>query len=203
MVRKNTLVFIIVLIIFLLAILVVLPIDDGILGKRGVRLGLDLVGGVHLVYQVEFADNATSEEQERGMDRTLEIIRDRIDKYGVTEPSIQTLDIAGKTCISVKLPGFTDIEEAKKLVKQTGFLEFRMVELDEEGDAVYLSDYLSENQTGYFDQDEDEYRLFAEAPYDDGIPIAVVVKNEEGNLEYTDSEGNPGRRSRRLPRAQT
>ena len=189
--RKNTLVFIIVLIIFALALSIVLPIDEGVLGKRGIRLGLDLVGGVHLVYQAQFPEGTTTEEQARGMDRALEIIRTRIDKYGVTEPAIQKLEIAGKDCISVKLPGFTDVEEAKKLVKQTGFLEFRRVELNKEGNPVYLSDYLENEQVEFFDKDEDGTRLFAEQRYEGGIPGAVLVKDEGGDLRFVDGAGNP------------
>jgi len=47
--RRNTLVFIIILIIFALALSIVLPINQGILGKKGIRLGLDLQGGIHMV----------------------------------------------------------------------------------------------------------------------------------------------------------
>ncbi len=191
MFRRNTWVFIAVLILFVLAALVVLPVDEGVLGKRGMRLGLDLAGGVYLVYQAEFPEGTTAEEQASNLDRALEVIRTRIDKYGVTEPAIQTTEIAGKDCISVKLPGFTDIEEAKKLVKQTGFLDFRMVELDEEGDPVYLRDYLENDPPEFFDSNEGSTRVFAEEPYQEGVPIAILVKDEEGNLRYEDEAGNP------------
>ena len=60
--RRNTLIFILILIIFALALSVVLPIDEGVLGKRGVRLGLDLIGGSHLVYQAQFPEGATDVE---------------------------------------------------------------------------------------------------------------------------------------------
>jgi len=85
------------------------------------RLGLDLVGGVHLVYQPQFPEGATPEEKARDMSRALATIENRIDRYGVTEPIIQQM---GTDRIMVQLPGFTDIEAAKSLVEQTGFLEF-------------------------------------------------------------------------------
>ena len=56
------------------------------------------------------------------------LIKRRIDKYGVAEPIIQKL---GEDRILVQLPGFTDIDAAKSLVEQTGFLEFREVELND------------------------------------------------------------------------
>ncbi|MFC1907941.1 protein translocase subunit SecD, partial [Chloroflexota bacterium] len=53
--RRSRLVFIVVLIIFALALSIVLPIDEGILGKRGIRLGLDLQGGIHMVYKADLS----------------------------------------------------------------------------------------------------------------------------------------------------
>ena len=185
MARRNTLVFVIVLILFALALCVVLPIDEGLLGKRGMRLGLDLVGGVHLVYQAQFPEGATGEEKARDMDRALDTIRTRIDKYGVTEPIIQKQE--GER-ILVQLPGFTDIEAAKKLVEETGFLEFREVELNEEGNPVYLSNYLEETHPEFFTKDVEGARLFID---ENGNPAVLLSKDAEGNLNYTDEAGNP------------
>lgn len=183
--RRNTLVFIIVLIIFALALSIVLPINEGLLGKKGIRLGLDLVGGSHLVYQAQFPEGATEEDKARNMDRALATIQNRIDKYGVTEPIIQK---QGDERIIIQLPGFTDIEEAKKLVEQTGFLEFREVELNENGNPVYLSDYLEDAASGFFNKDEEGTRIFAD---ENGNPVAFLGKDEAGNLRYTDEAGNP------------
>lgn len=185
MVKRNRVTLIIISIIFALALLVVLPINEGILGKRGIRLGLDLVGGSHLVYQAQFPEGATGEEKARDVDRALETIRHRIDKYGVTEPIIQKQE-GGR--ILVQLPGFTDIEEAKRLVEQTGFLEFREAELDKQGKPVYLSDYLENARSEFFNEDEDGSRIFVD---NDGNPVVFVVKDEEGNLDYIDEAGNP------------
>ncbi|GAI78250.1 unnamed protein product [marine sediment metagenome] len=102
-----------VLVIFALASCVVLPIGGGVLGGKGIHLGLDLVGGSHLVYQAQFPEGITVEEKARAMDRALDTIRTRIDKYGVLEPVIQEQE--GER-ILVQLPAFTDIEEAKNLV---------------------------------------------------------------------------------------
>ncbi len=184
MIKRNVLTFIIVLILFALALCVVVPIDQGILGKKGIHLGLDLVGGSHLVYQAQFPEGATAEEKARNMDRALATIQTRIDKYGVTEPIIQKQE--GERVL-VQLPGFTDIEEAKKLVEQTGFLEFREVEMDE-GEPVLLSDYLEDSPAKFFDESETGSRIFID---DIGNPVAFLVKDEGGNLSYTDERGNP------------
>ncbi|GAF78892.1 unnamed protein product, partial [marine sediment metagenome] len=46
--RRNTLVSIAILIIFILCLLVILPINQGLLGQKDFMLGLDLQGGLHL-----------------------------------------------------------------------------------------------------------------------------------------------------------
>jgi preprotein translocase subunit SecD len=107
--NKNLWVLTIVLILFGFALWVVLPIEGERLGRQGMRLGLDLVGGSHLVYKAQFPEGATNEEKEKDLDRALDTIERRINKYGVTEPIIQKQE--GER-ILVQLPGFTDIEAA-------------------------------------------------------------------------------------------
>lgn len=182
--RRNTLALIIILAIFGFALWTILPIQGERLGRKGIHLGLDLVGGVHLIYQAQFPDGATADEKAKDMDRALVTIEKRIDKYGVTEPIIQRL---GTDRIMVQLPGFTDIEAAKALVEQTGFLEFREVELNQVGNPVYLSDYLEETQLAFIDKNETGSRIFVD---EKGNPAALLVKNSEG-LEFVDEKGVP------------
>ncbi len=187
--RRNNIVLLIILIIFAFTLWAILPVNGERFGRK-VRLGLDLVGGVHLVYQAQFSENATSADKNAAMERALLTIQKRIDTYGVTEPVIQKL---GEDRILVQLPGFTDIEAAKRLVEQTGFLEFREVELNEAGKPVYLSDYLSGNITAFFNKKETGKRLFTNDVSDkkeSGKPIAFLVKDESG-LHFTDMDGNP------------
>lgn len=186
--KRNNLVFAIILVIFALAVSVIVP--GALYGDRDFSMGLDLVGGVQLVYEVEYTDNSTDAERADAIDRALQIITDRIDKYGVTEPTIQQLEIGGKDCISVKLPNVTDIEAAKTLVKQTGYLEFRMVELDSEGDAVYLGDYIARDEDGFIGAADDVDRVFAEAWYEEGVPAAIYTRNNEGEYVFQDKNGD-------------
>ncbi|OGO21439.1 MAG: protein-export membrane protein SecD, partial [Chloroflexi bacterium RBG_16_50_9] len=96
----------------------------------------------------------------------------------------------GEDRILVQLPGFTDIEAAKKLVEQTGFLEFREVELNSAGQPVYLGDYLAQPTLAFFDKKETGSRIFVDAQAESGKPIAILVKDEKG-LYFTDVSGNP------------
>jgi preprotein translocase subunit SecD len=60
----------------------------------------------------------------KGITTTLEVLRNRIDQFGIAEPSIQP---RGKHRIVVELPGVKDEERATNLVNQAAFLEFKIV----------------------------------------------------------------------------
>ena len=83
----------------------------------GLTLGLDLQGGVHLVYETQ--DPNPSREQLEGV---VQIIRTRVDQFGVAEPLIQTL---GVNRIVVQLPGVQDVQAAKDLIGSPAVLDFR------------------------------------------------------------------------------
>ncbi len=165
-------------------------VHGGRLGREGLNLGLDLVGGVHLVYEAEFTENST--QQARNMSRTVTTIQKRIDKYGVAEPVIQQI---GNNRVMVQLPGFTDIDAAKRLVEQTGFLEFREVELTDAGQPVYLSNYLADNLTGFIDRQEHGERIFVSKTMNDegGFDNDTVgfLTSVNGSLVFMDSARTP------------
>jgi len=64
------------------------------------------------------------EDTDDAVTRALEIIRNRVDQYGVAEPSIQR---QGSRRIIVELPGVAREEEAKQLLQGTALLEFRLL----------------------------------------------------------------------------
>ncbi|MFC1932314.1 protein translocase subunit SecD [Chloroflexota bacterium] len=120
MIRRNTRVFIVVLIIFVLAALVVLPVEEGILGKRGIRLGLDLQGGIHVVYK---ADLSTVEPggEAGAIEGVIAVLSNRINPMGVTEPLIQK---QGSDRIVVELPGLSITDKEKERLSRVVVLEF-------------------------------------------------------------------------------
>jgi SecD/SecF fusion protein len=102
-------------VILLMAGLVVASV--AIIVTKETRLGLDLRGGVELVYQGE--PTPQSEVTPEAIDRAIDIIRERVDKLGVAEPEIQRL---GNDQISVGLPGVKNLDRAKKQVGTTAQL---------------------------------------------------------------------------------
>ena len=126
--RKNTLVFIIVLIIFALALSIVLPIDEGVLGKRGIRLGLDLQGGIHVVYKADLS-SVESGERDNAIEGVIAVLGNRINPMGVTEPVIQK---QGDDRIVVELPGLSITDKEKESLSRVAILEFGELAADEE-----------------------------------------------------------------------
>lgn len=85
-------------------------------------------GGAEL--RMAFAPRELDSIHNFAVDQTLETIRNRIDQFGVTEPTIQR---QGQRDILVQLPGIQDPERAKALIGKTALLEFKLV--DERGDV--------------------------------------------------------------------
>jgi len=96
--------------------------------QEKISLGLDLQGGMHLVLKV---DTSQIPEKDRAdaADRALEVIRNRVDQFGVKEPSIQR---QGEDEIVVQLPGITDRARALELIGRTAQLQFKLVSDDPE-----------------------------------------------------------------------
>ncbi len=69
-------------------------------------------------------DKKLKDEIDGALDRAVEIVRNRIDQYGVAEPQIQKI---GGSRIIVELPGVSNQEEVRKLLQGTAMLEFKLV----------------------------------------------------------------------------
>ncbi|MDX9703296.1 MAG: protein translocase subunit SecD [Candidatus Auribacterota bacterium] len=99
--------------------------------QEKINLGLDLKGGVHLVWQLDSEKieqmGLTATMKQDSIHRAVEVIRNRIDALGVREPSIH---IQGNDRIVVQLPGIDDPGEAIKTIGDVAFLEFRIVHDD-------------------------------------------------------------------------
>lgn len=85
------------------------------------KLGLDLQGGTSLVYQADLKD-IQPQDQPDAMNSARDVIERRVNAFGVSEPVVQ---VSGSDRIIIQLPGVKDINEAKNLIGQTPFLEFR------------------------------------------------------------------------------
>jgi SecD/SecF fusion protein len=84
------------------------------------KLGLDLQGGVQLIYQGKPTKEQPEVTQE-ALDRALDVMRDRVDSLGVAEPELQR---SGQDQIDVSLPGVADVDRAVEIVGTTAQLYF-------------------------------------------------------------------------------
>jgi SecD/SecF fusion protein len=123
-----------------------------------IKLGLDLQGGTSFLVEmdttklesVEIKTNAAGQtvsvtnrtDVTSALSQAIEVLRKRIDRFGVAEPIIQS---AGGNRILIQLPGLSqaDKDSAKQQIQKTAYLEFRMVhdnsdEIIHNGDPVPL-----------------------------------------------------------------
>ena len=188
----NSWLLLLILAVLGVSIWVMTPSGSSVLhrqeGNLGLRLGLDLQGGTHVVYRGVFSENTTSDEKSFDMDAAIASIKRRVDSYGVVEPVIRKL---GTESVDIQLPGL-DVDEALALVGKTAYLEFREVEMNGTS-VVRLSDYIDGSRTDFFENGDSGVegtpinRLFIGA---DSLPAVFIVKSE-GGLNYLDGKGNP------------
>lgn len=104
------------------------------------KLGLDLSGGVQLVYQADVSSVKPTEVR-AAMDSLRDVIERRVSAFGVGEPVVQVEEKGGITGpveerLIVELPGVTDVKRAVEMIGQTPQLEF-MTERSESELAAY------------------------------------------------------------------
>jgi preprotein translocase subunit SecD len=105
---------------------------DSAVGRFPFKLGLDLNGGSHLVYQADVS-KIDSKEVEDSMQTLRDVIENRINVFGVSEPIVQVekaklLNGEEVQKLIVELPGVTDVNKAIELIGQTPALDFRLVD---------------------------------------------------------------------------
>src|ERR687888_40667 len=91
-----------------------------VVSSKKTTLGLDLQGGVQLVYKGQPTAQQPTVTQE-ALQRSLDIMRKRVDAFGVSEPELL---LAGDRQIEVNLPGVEDAERAAQQVGSTAQLFF-------------------------------------------------------------------------------
>ena len=151
------------------------------------KLGLDLQGGTHLLYQADLSD-IEKEEYSSAMEGLRDIIERRVNFFGVTEPVVQTQEAGAQRRLVVELAGVTDPAQAIEMIGQTPFLEFREQRTEGEG----------EEQEIYFDPTPltGKYLKKAEIIFDSntGVPLISLQFNDEGAGLFEElTEKNVGR----------
>ncbi|MDO9577306.1 MAG: protein translocase subunit SecD [Candidatus Cloacimonadales bacterium] len=143
--------------------------------KKTLKLGLDLQGGSQIQLEVDFSELEISEKDKDDAVKTAyQIIRNRIDQFGVAEPIIQRIGNTNR--IMLQLPGLDDPTRAKDLIGKTAMLEFKLLATNEQTDEVYkaLDKYLQDNLDKY------EYlKEFADGETDEAIDVLATEETTD------------------------
>ena len=103
--------------------------------KDSLNLGLDLVGGFEILYQVEPLDSSSTADID--MTSVVNSIQKRINVLGVSEP---TITVEGNDRVRVQLAGVADPETARQMIGTTANLTFRDVDDNELADSSILQE---------------------------------------------------------------
>ena len=128
--KRNTILLIFILALFAFALWVIIPLGSTRFGREGIQLGLDLQGGVRLVYQADLSSVPEADKKEV-MDGVIAVIANRINPLGVTEPNIEK---RGENQIVVELPKLSITDKQKERIGRIALLEFG--ELAAEGEEA-------------------------------------------------------------------
>ncbi len=92
--------------------------------NRPFRLGLDLLGGTHLVYEANLSQIQES-ERASAMAGLRDVIERRVNLFGVAEPLVAVNKAGESWRLVVELAGVKDINQAISMIGQTPYLEFK------------------------------------------------------------------------------
>lgn len=87
------------------------------------KLGLDLKGGSHLVFETDIS-KVKSQDTADAIDSARDIIEKRVNFFGISEPTVQTIKSGSTYRISVDLPGIQEVAAAVQLIGKTAQLSF-------------------------------------------------------------------------------
>ena len=115
------------------------------MGAKSINFGLDLAGGTSITLQIDKSSLKDGEDIKDIQSQSLEIIRNRVDQYGLSEPQISP---SGDDRILVELAGVDD-STAKALVGSTAKLEFKILAESEKFTQVIglIDQYLTRQTT--------------------------------------------------------
>jgi len=156
---------------------------------------LRLAGETPGHFEVGLSHDYRNDVRERTLNQSIEVIRNRIDEFGVSEPSITS---QGTDRVVVELPGVREIDRAKDLIGRTAKLEFKIVDDKTMSPGqlnALIADIEKQNHLSYKDgQKFSDYvrqvNVFAKGkiPADDEIaferPKAGMDQNDSARIPY-------------------
>jgi len=159
---------------------------------NNINLGLDIKGGVAVVFEVQ--TETTGDELNQLMTQTIEVISRRVNAMGLTEPNITR---QGDTRIRIELPGVNNAQEALAIVGKTAQLEFRLVD-----DGSFALSGMTTNmfESSFVVGGDDVDEAFLSQAQQGGYGVSIEFNNEGADAfakateeAFNVSAGNPTR----------
>jgi protein-export SecD/SecF family membrane protein len=151
--------------------------------NRPWALGLDLVGGAHLVYQVDLS-KVPATDQNSVIAGLRDVIEKRVNLYGASEPQVYTAQSGANTQLIVELAGIKDLSAAIQEIGTTPLLDFR--EVEQNGSS---SQFVYTNLTG-------EYITGAQLTFDpttNAPQVSLTFNSEGGQIFQRITAANVGK----------
>lgn len=149
------------------------------------RLGLDLLGGTHLVYEADLSQIGDLQATD-AMQGVRDVVERRVNFFGVAEPVVQ---VSGANRLIVELAGISDINQAIQLIGETPFLEFKeetasareIIEAQSKGERLDEDPFKSTGLNG-------QHLKRAQVVFDPqtGVPQVSLQLNDEGAKLFAD-----------------
>jgi protein-export membrane protein SecD len=126
--------------------------------KFDYRLGLDLKGGTHLIYQAD-TSQIGDDDRESAVEGVRDVIERRVNAFGVSEPVVQTnKSETSDYRLIVELAGISDVDQAIAMIGETPLLQFKEMNPEYNADRVLTEEQQEEIETA----NEDAIKLAGE-----------------------------------------
>jgi len=159
------------------------------------RLGLDLLGGTHLVYQADVSQ-ISSKDRNSAVEGVRDVIERRVNVFGVSEPIVQVnKTTTGDYRVIVELAGIKDVNEAIKMIGETPLLEFK----EENTEVPELTDEQRQELNHYNIEAEKRAEEILGKVISGGDFAAIAgeytedenTKESKGDLDWITNKDNP------------
>jgi preprotein translocase subunit SecD len=140
---RHAWVFWICIALLVVASLIAFPINSGVLGHWGIRLGLDLQGGTRIQYSANLTGVAET-ERKATLESVIAVLENRINPLGVSETRVASLGVTNdQGSILVEVPGKVLTTEQKNSLGRVALLEFGelLPETDNTTPAKWTDEY--------------------------------------------------------------
>ncbi|MCK4781900.1 protein translocase subunit SecD [Candidatus Parcubacteria bacterium] len=132
--------------------------------EKPLRMGLDLQGGTHLVYEADLS-SVEEEDHSSTMAGLRDIIERRVNLFGVQEPLVQVQEKKPYYRLIVELAGVKDVNKAIEMIGETPFLEFKEQRTEEETQKILDKIEEIKSLTIEDAQEVENWELAFEDPY--------------------------------------